>query len=202
MLGMVKNFVKQYDGKIIIGLVGEIGCGKGTASRYLEENYGALTIRFSDVLRDILKKIYLQDSRENLQLLSKSLRESFGQDILSVAVCRKISDFKSGILVLDGIRREEDIACIKQMPSFYLVAIDAGLRVRFERIRARQENSGDNTKTWREFKKESLAESEVFIREMMQDADFRIDNNGTLDQMYNQIDGMLEGLIANSKFIS
>jgi len=40
--------------KLIIGLVGEIASGKSTIAQFLEEEFGSLTVSFSESLRKIL----------------------------------------------------------------------------------------------------------------------------------------------------
>ena len=78
--------------KIIIGLVGQIASGKGTATKYLEEKYGAGTHRFSTMLRDVLKRLYLETSRENMQSLSTFLRKQFGEDALARVIAKEVAD--------------------------------------------------------------------------------------------------------------
>jgi len=56
--------------KIILGFAGEIASGKGTAAKYLAEKYGSGYFRFSTILRDVLKRLYLDESRENAQKIS------------------------------------------------------------------------------------------------------------------------------------
>ena len=69
--------------KIILGLAGEISSGKGTITKYLTDKYGASSCRFSTMLRDILDRLYMEHSRENMQKLSTMLRQNFGEDVLA-----------------------------------------------------------------------------------------------------------------------
>ena len=69
--------------KIIIGFIGKLSSGKGTACSYLVEKYQAQIVMFSQSLRDILDRVYLSHTRENMQKLSQILREHFSQDILA-----------------------------------------------------------------------------------------------------------------------
>ena len=52
--------------KIIIGLVGQLACGKGTVAEYLKEKYGASVYRYSTMLRDVLNRLYLEINRVNM----------------------------------------------------------------------------------------------------------------------------------------
>ena len=62
--------------KIIIGIAGEIASGKDTVSRYCVKKHGASMYRFSDVLRDILKRLHLEENRKNLDRKSTRLNSS------------------------------------------------------------------------------------------------------------------------------
>ena len=66
--------------KIIIGLVGEIACGKGAVVDYLVKKHKASSYRYSKILRDILDLVYQGQTRKNMTNLSDWLRKKFGQD--------------------------------------------------------------------------------------------------------------------------
>ena len=177
--------------KIILGFAGEIACGKGTCVKYLAEKYGAVSFRFSDPLRDIAKRLYLDESRENLQNLSTTLRGSFGQDILSKTVFRDAENSKSKVVIIDGIRRKSDIEMFKDAPEFKLVYVDADMRMRFERIIKRGENTDEKGKTFEEFQKDHEQEAEKEIQSLKEIADFVIDNNGGEEELIKNIDGVI-----------
>ena len=52
--------------KIIVAFTGRMASGKGTACSYFVEQYGATMFRFSNMLRDILERLYLEKNRENM----------------------------------------------------------------------------------------------------------------------------------------
>jgi dephospho-CoA kinase len=53
--------------KVVIGLTGKIASGKGTIKKYLVEIHNAEECRFSTVLRDILTRLNIENSRENTE---------------------------------------------------------------------------------------------------------------------------------------
>lgn len=180
--------------KVILGLVGEIASGKGAASDYLIKNYNAKLYKLSAMLRDILDRLHLEHSRENLAKLSLILREGFGHDIFFQVVSKEISQEKEAeLIVIDGIRRLSDMYS-KILPNFKLVYIDASPEVRFERINKRGENIDDKQKTWEQFKKDNELESEVQIRGLKDHADFVIDNNGGIEELHGQMDKIIKNL--------
>ncbi|MBI2989944.1 MAG: AAA family ATPase [Candidatus Magasanikbacteria bacterium] len=172
--------------KIIIGIAGEMASGKTTITEYLKKKYNASTFRFSDILRDVLKRIWVEPNRSNLQDLSTFLRGRFGEDLLSKVLAKDVRESKAAFIITEGIRRPSDIVYLKKNKHFYLIALEADERTRFERISARSENPDDQNKTWKAFKKEGEQESEQKIRRVMKEADFTIDNNGNLKSLYEQ----------------
>ena len=180
--------------KIILGLVGEIASGKDLAARYLSEKYGAETISFSQPLRDILNLLYQPVSRINLAELGDNLRRQFGQDVLSKVIAQKVSASDKDIIVLPNVRLESDIAYLKHLPGFVLVAVWAEDRERYRRTVCRQQYAGDEEKTWEDFQKDSELYTERSIRELMGKCAYRLDNNGPKGDLYPQLEELLEKL--------
>ncbi len=177
--------------KIILGLSGEIASGKGTVARHIEEKYKGASFRFSTALRDVARRMSLEENRENLQKISTIFRENFNDDILSVVICRDVEKDAHQIIAIDGVRRMADIKYLKGLEGFKLVYIEAGLDNRYHRIIKRKENSDDGQKTYEEFKADHKREAEQQIKDLKNYADFVIDNNGTFEELYRQVDEII-----------
>jgi dephospho-CoA kinase len=174
--------------QIIIGLAGEIASGKDTIARYYEKRYGASMYRFSDVLRDVLKRLHLEENRRHLAQASLMLRQGFGEDVFSHAVAEEVTTDRSPLIIVDGVRRETDVKGIQNLPGFRFLFVTADPKRRFERLSQRNQNADDSTKTFEEFLSDSELESEQQIAQLKAKADFVIDNNGTLEDLYRQAD--------------
>ena len=118
------------DNKIIIGLTGEICAGKGIIVKYLEQKHGAASYRFSTMLRDLLGRLYLPVSRENMQFMSTAIRQYFGEDILAKVIAEDVKKDTNNIIVVDGVRRVPDIKYLREIPGFKLVRVAAEFRSR------------------------------------------------------------------------
>ncbi len=182
------------DKKIIIGLAGEIASGKTTATEYLKEKYNAVSFRFSDPLREILKILFLPETRENFEI-STILRKQFGEDILSKVMLERIKNSDKDLIIIEGIRRMGDIEHIKDNPNFYLIFLKSGMRDRFERITQRKENEDDKGKTWEEFKEDNSKEKESKIKDLIEISNFVIENDKELKNLYNRIDEIMKKIL-------
>lgn len=167
------------DKKVIIALVGKIAAGKGTAALYLKNNYNANTYRFSTMLRDILNRLHLEVSRPNLQSISECLREKFGGDILAKVIADDVKADPGKIIVIDGVRRQDDIKYLWELPEFKLVKIETDPKIRYERLIARGENDDDQKKTYEEFLEDEQREAELEIPKVMKHAQLTLNNNSS-----------------------
>ncbi len=178
--------------KIIFGLVSQMAGGKETVKKYLEENYQAKSCRFSSIMRDILDRLYLDKSRDNFQKLSTVLRQVYGEDILAQSITKEVKSLEANIIVVDGVRRQADIKFLKELDNFYLIAIEAEAEIRYKRLVMRAENVGDSEKTYEDFLSDHNQEADKQIPDVMKTADFVVNNDGSLKDLYSQIDKLIK----------
>lgn len=178
--------------KLILGIAGEMGCGKGTIAKYAIGKYGSGSLRFSTILRDVLDRLYLEQSRENLQKLSTVLRQNFGEDLFSGAMMHDAENSGQDLVIIDGVRRMTDIVHLRELPHFKLIYVDADIRARYERIVGRGENVNETQKTFEQFQEDHKDESELQILGLKDYADYVVDNNSTFEQLYVQVDEIVK----------
>jgi len=188
----MKQWKNMTNNKIILGIVGENSSGKTTITEYLQKTQNAVCFRFSGMLGDILARLYLEPTRQNFQTLSTILRQNFSEDLMSKVIAIDVKNSPAQFIITEGVRRPTDITYLQDNPGFHLVAVNTNEKTRFERVKSRREKPDDATKTWEEFQKESNQESEQKIREIAAQAEFVIDNNGTQEQLYHQIDEIIK----------
>ncbi|MDD4412385.1 MAG: AAA family ATPase [Patescibacteria group bacterium] len=184
------------DKKIIIGLAGPMVAGKGTIAEYLQNNYNASSYGFSRPLRDVLKRLHIEIIRSNMAKLSEILRHNFGQDLISKTIIKDIEEDTNKIIVLDGIRRPSDLEKAKGLSGFVLVKVEAMQSIRYERLLKRSQNADDKSKTLVQFEADEQAEAELQIPLVMAEATYTIDNNGSFEDLYRQIDELVKKLLA------
>ncbi len=179
--------------KRIIGLVGRKGCGKGAVTKILAEKYGAKTFRFSAALADVLRRLGIEETNENMVRLSVILRKEFDEDVLKRAVMKDVEKTDGDLIVLDGLRRVQDLEMFEALGRFVIVSVEAPLETRYERIHGRREKSNDATITFEEFKRlQADAPTEITIPDVEARATYHIDNSGTLEELEAKIQELMK----------
>lgn len=171
---------------MIIGIVGEKLAGKDTAADYLAEKYGAKRFRFSLLLDEILSVLNLPISRENEIKLGLGLREIFSPQTLVEALGSRVKKADSEFIVVNGIRMDE-MDTVRTWGT-KIIYITAPVEMRFERYLKRREKTDDGQKDLESFKQDDLLPTEKDIPALGAKADIKIDNTGTLEELYIKLD--------------
>lgn len=177
--------------KLIIGLSGEIASGKGTVAKYYTSWHGATVYRFSTILRDVVRRLRLPEDRATIQKLSTTLRKEFGEDLFAKVMAGDVKGDAHDLIVIDGVRRKEDVKYLRELPEFKLFYIEAPMETRFERIKKRDENEDDRMKTWEQFQKDHEGEPEREIAGLKAVASDVIDNSGDIAALHGQLEALL-----------
>ncbi len=178
--------------KVILGFTGLMAGGKGTVAKYFETKYQAGAYRFSTMLRDMLTRIHLEHSRDNLVKMSECVRGTFGEGTMARAIAKDVAADKNKIIIVEGIRRLADIEYLSKLPNFVLVEIFADATVRHARMNQRGENPDDKTKTFEQFLEDHKRSTEMTIPEVASHATERIDNNGSRENLYRELDALIK----------
>lgn len=183
--------------KYVIGLIGEKGAGKGTVSDYLIEKQGAIHYGTSKILRRTLEDLHVPITRDNLVKLALVLKEGYGPSIIIDALIQDMEKNGSDIIIADGIRMHGDVEPFRQKfgEKFILVYVTADLKLRYERTLARKQNAGEAEATFEQFLEEEGKLTEVSIQEIGRQADFKMNNNGTEQELIAQTEEMLKKIL-------
>ena len=177
--------------KLIIGLVGEKGSGKETFAKIFQSlmpDKKIAHIRFSDHLKDTLTLWDIPITRANLQKIAIVMKDNFSPDAVSHAVYQRINAQDADYILLDGVRWESDVELTQEFKNNLLVYITADLKVRFERLKTRNEKVGEETTPYEQFTKEEQAENELLIPEIGASSDYKIENDGSLEEYKQKVE--------------
>ena len=188
---------------MIIGLTGRNGAGKGEVAGELIRlgfEYSSL----SDALRRELEIRKLPVTRDRLTRIGNELRRTHGPGVLAERTLTKLDPGKNH--VVDSFRNPGEIKTFKKAGPFFLVAVTAKPRVRFERVRSRARES-DPRKLRDFFLVEQREDrpaapgdsSSQDLSACIAAADARLSNNGTLKELKFRVTRLLKTLTTRQK---
>jgi dephospho-CoA kinase len=185
--------------KIVIGLIGEKGAGKGTVSDYLISQYGAIHYGTSKILRRTLEDIHVPITRENLTKLAMILKGGYGDSVIIDSLIQDMEKNGSDIIIADGIRMDGDAEPFRKKygENFSLVYVTADPGIRYARTKKRKQNEGEGEATFEQFLAEEKMPTEIAISKIGQGADFKLDNSATLEELKEQVDEMIKKVRKN-----
>ena len=173
----------------LIGLTGTNGSGKGEAAAYFQKR-GYANVSLSDVIRDELEKEGLPITRDNLIRKGNQMRETQGAD----ALARRVMQTIDGKTVVDSIRNPQEVEYLRRQGDFILLAIDAPVETRFERAKARgREESASTLQEFIAKEAEEMTDRQTGqqLSNCIQLADFMIQNDGSLEDLYHKLEKFL-----------
>jgi dephospho-CoA kinase len=178
---------------MIIGITGTDGAGKGTVVEYLCSR-GFTHYSSSGFIQEEVERQGLSVTRNQLRLTGNELRAKHGNDVVvKTALARALADKKEHIII-ESIRALAEAVYIQEHGGV-LLAIDADLQVRYERVQRRR--SHKDQVTFEEFvNHETLERNDPDPHGMQKAAvaaraDYTIHNNGTVAELYHAIDYFL-----------
>jgi dephospho-CoA kinase len=174
-------------GPRLIGLTGTNGAGKGEAAAYFGTR-GYAYFSLSDIIRDELRERGEPASRDNLIRTGNELRERGGPDVLARRTIDKIG---GGRAVIDSIRNMGEIEYLRRQEGFVLLAIDAPIALRFERVAARgRDESAADLEAFKKKEGEERAGGTTAqqLQACMAAADRLIVNDGTILEFHRKLE--------------
>ena len=183
--------------KIVIATVAEKGAGKGLFIRIIQRlipDKKVVSVRFSDVWREILHLLHKEESRENISNLATAIRALFHDDgVLVKAIASRLTDIDADIVVLDGLRKAEEVKPLVRDRNGILVYIAASPETRFGRRREHAETTDEKGMGWEQFMHQENLAPEIMIRHIGETmADYTIENNGTIKEFEEKVKQFLE----------
>jgi len=156
-----------------IGFCGLPGSGKSTAIEAIEDLGKVVTM--GDVIREEAKKRGLEPSGDNLGKIAKELRKEGGPKIIAQKCVDWIQSFDADTVFIDGLRSMHEVKVFRQNWNFPIIAVLLDEELRFERLAKRSRS--DDPQTLDELRKRDQRELGFGLREVIQNADYKVQNN-------------------------
>jgi dephospho-CoA kinase len=178
----------------IIAFTGMPASGKSEAVQLAKEK-GIPVIRMGDLVWEETKRQGKPLDGKNVGDIANGMRTTHGMDVWAKRTVEKARSLaQSPHLVIDGVRNTEEIEYFKKElgSDFIIVAIDASDELRRNRAIARGRT--DDSKNLRHLEERDKREIRWGVKKVIAEADIIIQNNGSLEQLRNQVYSIFERL--------
>ena len=167
------------------------GSGKSTIADGLKsKNFNI--INMGDAVRDEAKKRNLDPTGENLGKLMLGLRKNNGPGAIAALIEDKIKNSESDVIVIDGIRSNEEIQVLRKNGIVKLLSIHASTDTRYDFLSNR--GRSDDPKSRNNFNERDSREIGVGISTPIALADESISNNNlTIDELIETAYKIIKG---------
>ena len=170
------------------------GAGKSTIAEGLKPR-GYDVINMGNAVREEAKKRNVEPTRTNLGKLMLELREKNGPGAVAELIKSQIESSSSNVILIDGIRSNEEIKVLRKFGSVKLLAIHASTDTRFDFLQKR--GRSDDPQTKEHFEERDNRELGVGISNSIALSDDAISNTGLtkeelLQTAYKIIQGWIE----------
>lgn len=181
--------------RMIIGITGTNGAGKGAVVDYLVEK-GFTHYSSSGYLGEELDRRGVEKTRSNLRAVGNEFRAKYGNGYLPETFLKMANEQGVTHIVIESVRSTGEAEKIKAAGGVMLV-VDADRKLRYDRIFARK--TGKDFVDFDTFVAQEEREwygaegdHDMNIQRVMDMRDYTILNNGTFEELKGQVDEVLE----------
>ncbi|MBP6912067.1 MAG: AAA family ATPase [Candidatus Pacebacteria bacterium] len=179
---------------MIMYITGSIGAGKGEAVNYLCEKYGFDHYSFRKFFSHELALRGLPNDRPHMINLADEIRATKGTSYV-VSTLTEQARASGNNAVIESIRNLGEVEYVKSQPDTLLIAVDAPVRIRYERNKLRATSL--DPQSFEDFIRDEKREMENTdpwrnnIVACIALADYVYENKGTLEELHAWIDYVL-----------
>lgn len=178
---------------MILGITGTIGAGKGTVVDYLVQEKGFAHYSVRDFLIEEIQVRGLPVNRDTMREVANSIRAEHQPSYIIEQLYERAAANGHDALI-ESVRAIGEAEFLKSK-NVQILAVDADRRVRFERVVTRGSATDDvDFETFVAHEEKELASTDPSgqnIIGVMQMADYRIENDNSLDELHEKIEQMV-----------
>lgn len=178
-----------------IGIAGTLGAGKGTVVEYFVQTKGFVHYSVREFLWQEVDRRSLPRVRENLGLVANDWRAQHGSSYIVEQLYERAQMEPNRSVIIESLHTVGEAEFLKSKGAI-IFGVDADIALRYERIVKRStETDYVSYKKFVEDNNREIADTDPArhnIRKVIDIADYKIMNDGTVEELHAQIDEVLK----------
>lgn len=170
---------------MVFGIVGKIGSGKSEIVKYLKDEYNAISFSCDEIAKKIIKENGLKIYNSEEVFTNTNLQEKIRTELHPLVFKRineNINNFKNKselLFIIESALPSDNMFSICDK----VIYVDSPYDMRVDRLKS--------SRGYDENKIKQIYDSQKYYDRFYDRADFKIDNSGTIDDLINRIEGVM-----------
>ena len=183
---------------ITIGITGTLGAGKGTIVDYLVKEKGFVHFSVRDFITQEIERRGMPVNRDSMTIVGNDLRKQHSPSYITDELYKQAQETGKNCII-ESVRTPLEVSELRKNSNFYLFAIDADAKVRYERIVVRgssTENvSFENFIANEQREMTSDDPNKQHLKACIEQADYLFSNDGDFEDLHQKIEEVLDKIM-------
>jgi len=186
---------------LVIGITGTLGAGKGTIVDFLVQQKAYVHFSVRAYLLDEIKKRKLPENRDSMVTVANELRKHNSPSFITDQLYEK-SLLQNKNAIIESIRTPGEAESLRTKGEFYLFAVDADPKIRYERIKLRNSETDQiDFDTFIANEKREMTTTDPTkqnLKKCQEMADFVFMNNGSREDLFKAVENVITKINGSS----